>query len=77
MYDYLISTEFNKGIFEQQCAALESKIPGIIKGDRLHDVDDSECQHYELDGTDIKVSNSAYTNDVSVTSEVDLLPYFN
>ncbi len=73
----MISTVFNKEIFEKQCAALESRIPGIIKRERLHDVDDSELQHYELDGTDIEVCNSACMDDVSITSEIDLLPYFN
>lgn len=75
MNRYLVSIEYNSEIFDQMCEALEARIPGIIRGSRLTDVDSSVCQHYDLDGKDILVLNSAYMDDVSVTSEADLSPY--
>jgi|LSQX01.2.fsa_nt_gb hypothetical protein len=75
MTRYLISPEFNSEIFEKMCVVLESNVPGIIKGERLIDVDSSVLQYYDVNGKKIRVMNSTYIDEVSITSEVDLSPY--
>ena len=77
MYEYGIYPAADERIFGKQCLALEENIPGIIKGDLFVDVDGSKIQKYSLDGAQIVVHNSIYTNDVYVKSDVDLAKYFS
>ena len=76
MYEYNICNQADEEIFIKQCTALENKIPNIKKDKLLIDVDESKIQKYLLDGKEINVCNSNYTNDVYVKSEIDLMPYF-
>lgn len=75
-YEYNICTAADKGIFEKQCAALEKHIPGIVKGELLVDVDESETQIYTVKGKRVTVHNSYYIGAVYIDSEVELTEYF-
>lgn len=77
MYHYNICTTDDEVIFKKQCEALEHKIPDIVKGKLLNDVDGSQTQIYEISGKRVTVHNSLYIGSVYVDSEVDLEPYFN
>lgn len=60
MFHYDICTVNNEEFFKKQCRALEKRIPGIVKGNLLDDVDGSQTQIYTLDGNTITVHNSRY-----------------
>ncbi len=76
MFSYTISNEPDKELFEKQCRALEKRIPGIVRRDLLHDVDESLTQIYEKDGSQITVHNSEYIGSLYVESEIELSQYF-
>lgn len=77
MFEYNICDQADEEIFTKQCTALENKIPNLIKGKLIVDVDESKIQEYLLGGKKIKVVNSYYTNGIYVKSEIDLILYFN
>lgn len=76
MFHYNICTEPDREIFIKQCQALEKHIPGIIKGELLEDVDESETQIYTIKGKRVTVHNSYYIGAVYVDSEEELEHYF-
>lgn len=76
MFEYSICTTADESVFKKQCLALEKNIPGIHKGRLLQDVDASKVQMYELNGQEITVHNSYYTDAVFIRSALDLIPYF-
>lgn len=76
MLHYVICNQCDEEIFEKQCKALERAIPGIIKKELLHDVDDSKTQVYHVNQDKVYVHNSAYLNEVYVESDIDLLQFF-
>lgn len=76
MYRYVVCNQYDVEIFEKQCKALENAIPGIIKKELLHDVDDSKTQIYKLNQNKIYVHNSTYLDEVYMESDVDLLQFF-
>ena len=75
-FDVTICSEADKVIFDKQCKALENRIPRIEKGEYVIDVDESEIQHYSLEGKDIAVFNNYFINAVYIKSQIDLLPFF-
>ncbi len=75
-FDVTICSEADKVIFDKQCKALESRIPGIEKGEHIIDVDESEIQHYSIDGKDIVVFNNNFIGAVYIKSQLDLRPFF-
>lgn len=77
MFNYSIYNEADKSVFRKQCEALENNIPNIVKGELLHDVDDSETQIYSVKDKKISVHNSYYIGAVYVDSEIELEHYFN
>ncbi|EFM10162.1 hypothetical protein PaecuDRAFT_3121 [Paenibacillus curdlanolyticus YK9] len=76
MFEYNICTKADDEIFNRQCLALEKHIPGLIKRDLLVDVDDSQTQHYELEGGAVTVHNDRYVDAVYVKAETDIEKYF-
>lgn len=48
-YDYNICTNADEQIFENQCRALETHIPNLVKDKLLEDVDGSKTQRYYKD----------------------------
>lgn len=76
MYSYSICTEPDHEIFTRQCEALEKNIPGLVKVEKLEDVDGSQIQVYKLGLQEISVYNSYYVGAVYIESEVDLEKYF-
>ena len=76
MYKYNICNVYDHNIFEKQCAALEKHIPDIEKSDLLTDVDGSQTQIYTLHGKKITVHNSYYIGAVYISSETELMQYF-
>lgn len=76
MFNYTICDAPDREVFRQQCLALEKHIPGIIRRDFLHDVDDSYTQVYEKDGAKILVHNSYYEGELYVESEIELTQFF-
>ena len=76
MYKYTICTEADKKVFENQCRALETHIPGLLKEKRLHDVDGTEIQEYKLDDKTISVYNDVHIDAVYIESGVNIEPYF-
>lgn len=76
MICYAICNQYDEEIFKKQCKALEMKVPGIVKKDMLHDVDDSKTQIYHLNQAVIYVHNSHYLDEVYVESDIDLLQFF-
>ena len=77
MFHYSICTEPDKEIFEKQCNALEKRIPNIVKGQLLEDVDYSLTQIYTVGQKKITVHNSYYIGAVYVDSEIELEQFFN
>ena len=77
MFRYDICNEPNEEVFALQCEALEKRLPNLIKGHLIHDVDDSKVQPYEFEGKAISVHNSYYLGAVYIESEVDLKPLFS
>lgn len=76
MYRYIICNEADEEIFNKQCAAIEKHITPIKKGELLIDVDGSKTQIYLYEGQEISVINSCYTNDVTISSEIDIKRFF-
>ncbi|WP_044878295.1 hypothetical protein [Paenibacillus sp. IHBB 10380] len=76
MIEYNICNQADEAIFEKQCFAFEKKIPGLIKKELLHDVDDSKVQYYKLGESSVTVHNDYYVNAVYVKSEIDLEQFF-
>lgn len=76
MYSYSICTEPDYEIFTRQCKALEKNIPGLVKVEKLEDVDGSQIQVYKLESQEISVYNSYYVGAVYIESEVDLEKFF-
>lgn len=76
MFRYVVCNQHDAEIFEKQCKALENTIPGIIRKDLLHDVDDSKTQIYMLNQNRVYVHNSTYLDEVYIESDVDLLQFF-
>lgn len=76
-YDYTIYAEANEELFFKQCAALENKIPHIIKSEHLTDVDGTLIQRYALKGANIIVCNDEDTGALYVKSEIELAQFFN
>ncbi|MDR0948689.1 MAG: hypothetical protein LBM69_04135 [Lachnospiraceae bacterium] len=75
-YDYTICTEPDEKLFYKQCKLLEDNVPGIIKGDLLHDVDDSLIQLYTKDRGKIVVHNCYYIGALYVESDIELTQFF-
>lgn len=75
-YDYTICTEFDEDIFNQQCKALEKNIPDIIKGQFLHDVDETKIQFYNIKGKEVKVVNDFEVDAVYIDSDIELKQFF-
>ena len=75
-YDYTICTVAEEEIYTSPCRALEKHIPGLVKDELLHDVDDSKVQIYYLNGQRLSVHNSYYIDAVFIKSEFDIDPYF-
>lgn len=76
MFRYVVCNQYDVEIFEKQCKALENTIPGIIRQELLHDVDDSKTQIYMLNQNKIYVHNSTYLDEVYIESDVDILQFF-
>lgn len=76
MFHYSICTIQDYDLFCRQCTALEKRIPGLVKGDVLEDVDGTLIQKYTKDNQEIRVYNSMYVDAVYVESEFDLKTYF-
>ena len=75
-YSYTICTEFDEDIFIQQCNALEKNVPYIVKGQFLHDVDDTKIQFYNISGKEVKVVNDFDIDAVYVDSDIELTQFF-
>ena len=75
-YHYTIYTVPDDTIYQKQCDALESHVPGIKKGIELHDVDGSRIQFYECQGKELRVWNDYDVGAVYVESEIVLEPFF-
>lgn len=76
MFTYNISKVADKKAFSDTCAAIESKIPQILKEDFLEDVDDTTIQIYSANGKKIKVFNDYEVDAVYIDSEIDLSEVF-
>lgn len=76
MFNYIIYGCADEDVFYRQCKALEVHIKGLVKERLLVDVDCSLIQVYHLNGKDVVVYNSRFTNSVFIRSEEDLEPYF-
>ena len=76
MIEYTITNFPDDTLFEKQCRALETHIPGIKKTTRLEDVDGSVYQFYTVNDAKIEVRNSYYLGGIDVLSEIDLSKYF-
>lgn len=76
MFRYAVCNQSDEAIFEKQCKALEKAVPGLVKKELLHDVDDSKTQIYMLNQNRVYVHNSTYLDEVYVESDVDLLQFF-
>lgn len=75
-YQYEICNIPDFEIFQKQCTALESRIPNLVRGKRLEDVDGSTFQEYVLGNKKLVVKDSYYWNAVVIESEFDLDEYF-
>lgn len=75
-YDYNICTNADEQTFENQCRALETHIPNLVKDKLLEDVDGSKMQRYYKDKKEILVKNSNYIGAVFIESEIELEPFF-
>ena len=75
-YDYNICTNADEQIFENQCRALETQIPNLVKDKLLEDVDGSKTQRYYKDKKEILVKNSEYIGAVFIESEIELGHFF-
>lgn len=75
-YDYNICTNADEQIFENQCRALETHIPNLVKDKLLEDVDGSKTQRYYKDKKEILVKNSEYIGAVFIESEIELEHFF-
>ena len=75
-YDYNICTNADEQIFENQCRALETHIPNLVKDKLLEDVDGSKMQRSYKDKKEILVKNSNYIGAVFIESEIELEPFF-
>ena len=76
MESHIIYTIADDAVFNKQCLALEKAIPGLQKGDFLHDVDDSKIQKYSLDGTELRVIKDTVVGIVAIESIFPLDVYF-
>ena len=75
-YKYTIYNAPNDEIFQRQCRSLEKGVPNIVKGELLHDVDDSRLQFYTHGEHRSVVRNDYYLGAVHVESTEDLTQYF-
>ena len=76
MFEYNICTEADKKLFKKQCLALEKHVPGIVKKEMLHDVDDSQIQFYAIEDKKIAVHNDYYVGALYIKSEIELDQFF-
>ena len=77
LFEYNICNQADAELFEQQCHALESNIPGLRESDFLEDVDGTLVRTYCHQNGEVKVKNDMQVDALYVSSEFDLLPYFN
>lgn len=77
MYDYNICTVADEELFYRQCTAIEKAIPFLTKEELLEDVDGSLIQKYTHPEGIIKVRNDMQVDALYVTSDFDLLPFFD
>ena len=77
LFEYNICNQADAELFERQCNALEASIPGLRESDFLEDVDGTLTKTYCHQNGKIKVKNDTQVDALYVTSEFDLLPYFN
>ena len=59
-YDYNICTNADEQIFENQCRALETHIPNLVKDKLLEDVDGSKTQRYYKDKKEIAIISEQF-----------------
>ena len=76
MFQYNICTEPDEALFQQQCKALETNVPGLEIKQTLHDVDGSTTKIYTKDGLNIAVHNSLYVGALYIDSELELTQFF-
>ena len=77
MFEYNICNQADAGLFERQCRALESNIPGLRESDFLKDVDGTLIRTYSHDNGVVKVKNDMQVDALYVVSEFNLLPFFD
>ena len=75
MFEYDICTVYDEDVFNRQCAALETRIPELLKGELLTDVDGTQIQEYTLGNDEVLVLNDVLLG-VIVRSGIDLTPRF-
>lgn len=77
MFEYNICNQADTELFQKQCLALESRIPGLVADRLLEDVDGSLLQRYTHPKGTITVRNDELVDALYVSSDFDLIPYFN
>ena len=76
MQRHVVCNVADYDIYLKQCAALEKHIPGLVRIEELHDVDDSRIMIYQRNGLKLRVTNSFFDDGVYVESEFPLEPFF-
>lgn len=76
MYKYIVCNYADEGFLQKQCRVLERDIPDLQVGKFLDCLDDTYIQFYQHPKGKIEVRSDADMDDVYISSEFDLLPYF-
>ncbi|MBE7004482.1 MAG: hypothetical protein E7425_09400 [Ruminococcaceae bacterium] len=77
MFDYNICTQADKELFLKQCQAIEAHIKPLLKERVIHDIDGTLTQRYHHQLGQITVCNDEQVGALYVTSDFDLIPFFN
>ena len=77
MFDYTICNQADASLFHKQCQALEKNVPGLRAKGLLDCPDGALIQKYEHEMGTVTVKNDTQVDALYVTSDFDLLPYFN
>ncbi len=77
LFEYNICIQADAELFERQCRLLESSVPVQRVSSFLEDVDGTLTRTYCQQNAEVKVKNDMQVDALYVTSEFDLLPYFN
>lgn len=77
VFEYNICNQADAELFHKQCSALETCLPGLKEDGLLQDVDGSLIQRYTHPRGIVLVRNDMQVDALYVSSDFDLLPYFN